>query len=125
MDKTSLLQQIQKAKSAHIKWCSFAQALAAGVSIDEATAPVQHTHCEFGEWYHGPGKAQLGHLPGYQDIAKPHEVLHATYEEIYALVNKGKVNEVVPMVEDLNGISRSFLDLLGRLEKQVKLMNQG
>jgi hypothetical protein len=114
------IQRIQKAKSSHIKWRSYAQGLVAGIPVSDDKAPVRHTDCEFGKWYVGDGAKQLGHLSVYQDIGGPHEVLHATYAQLFELAKKGKHAKVQEQMTHLVAISRSLLELLDILEQQVR-----
>jgi Chemoreceptor zinc-binding domain len=114
------IQRIQKAKSSHIKWRSYAQGLVAGLPVSDDKAPVRHTDCEFGKWYHGDGAKLLGHLPVYQDIGGPHEVLHATYGQLFDFAKKGKHAKVQEQMGHLVAISRSLLEMLDILEQQVR-----
>ena len=56
MDKKETLAQLRRAKSAHILWRSYAHGLISGMPVEEEHAPLQHTDCKFGKWYHGDGK---------------------------------------------------------------------
>lgn len=85
MDKKQLIANLRAAKSAHIKWRSYAQALAAGLPVSENQVPVIHTDCAFGKWYYGPGQ-RLSSLPGYQAIEAPHEALHGIYMHLFKLL---------------------------------------
>jgi hypothetical protein len=59
MDKKSALKAIRTASAAHIKWRAYANAMIAGVSVEEGKVPVMHTDCVFGKWYYGEGRANL------------------------------------------------------------------
>ena len=58
MNENEALQQLRKAKTAHLKWRTYAQALVGGVSVEADKTPLAHTECEFGRWYLGPGRAR-------------------------------------------------------------------
>jgi len=82
MEKKTIIAQLRKAKTAHIRWRSYAQALVSGVPMDEGKVPVIYTDCDFGRWYYGEGQA-LSNLPGYRAIDEPHERLHVVYMDIF------------------------------------------
>lgn len=137
MDKKLIIGQLRKAKTAHIRWRSYAQAVVSGVPVDEGRVPVFHTDCEFGRWYYGDGQA-LAHLPGFNDIAKPHEQLHAVYMEIFkhlfedesisllgrligkkAKVEAQKQRAVQSLLNELIKISDQLVGHIERLERSV------
>jgi len=73
MNKADLLRVIRKAKSSHIRWRAYAQALVAGLEVPADGAPVNHQSCGFGKWYYGEGARQLGHfrcLSRYRDAPR-------------------------------------------------------
>ncbi len=124
MNKQELIQRIQKAKSSHIKWRSYAQAIVAGIKVSEDKAPVQHTDCEFGRWYYGDGRSTLGQMPVFNDIEGPHEVMHATYRQIFELATKGKLDKAREQMVHLCAISKSLVELLDILEEQVNTASE-
>ncbi len=81
MAKREVITRLRKAKTAHIRWRGYAQALVTGVPLDEDRIPIVHTDCEFGRWYYGAGQA-LQVFPPFQAIAAPHEQLHLVYMQI-------------------------------------------
>lgn len=136
MDKKLALNMIRKAKAAHIKWRSYAQALVAGVEVSDEKVPVVHTSCEFGRWYYGQGQAELGALDSFQGIAAPHEMLHAIYGKIFntlyrqekkSLMQKLFVREssqdrydrARAYMVDLVAASETLLTAIEMLEKEV------
>ncbi len=85
MEKEQILERLRVAKTAHIRWRSYAQALVAGLPVDESKVPVIHTDCEFGKWYYGIGQ-QLSYLPAFRAIEDPHERLHLLYMKLFKLL---------------------------------------
>ncbi len=81
MAKREVITRLRKAKTAHIRWRGYAQALIAGVPLDEDRIPIAHTDCEFGRWYYGAGQT-LQVFPQFHAIAAPHEQLHLVYMQI-------------------------------------------
>lgn len=137
MEKRDILAQLRKAKSAHIRWRSYAQALINGIPLEADKVPVVHTDCEFGQWYFGPGQA-LSPLNGFSEIAEPHEQLHAIYMEIFKhlfepekgslfsrLIGRSRRNEaartaaVQNLMEELLRVSERLLVAIEKVENTV------
>lgn len=85
MNHYQVLDKLRSAKTAHIRWRSYAQALINGVPVEGSKVPVIHTDCDFGKWYYGDGQ-RLSHLSTYQAIEEPHEKLHQLYMKIFSLL---------------------------------------
>jgi len=141
MEKKAVINQLRKAKSAHIRWRSYAQALVSGIPMDEGKVPVIHTDCEFGRWYFGEGQA-LSNIHGFKAIAAPHERLHAVYMEIFKQLfeedditlfarligRKAKTQEsrrlaVQNLLDELLSISEKLLENIEELEQAVAVMD--
>ncbi len=139
INKKDALDKLRKAKGAHIKWRAYAQALVSGVSVDEDKIPVEHTSCDFGQWYHNDGKLMLGHLTSYEAIYTPHEMLHEIYKRIFHVLHakdnsgifkklfssKGtRENERMELarsyMEELVGVSETLLKALDILEQEIR-----
>ncbi|MFO7594529.1 MAG: CZB domain-containing protein [Pseudomonadota bacterium] len=137
LKKKEVLAQLRAAKSAHIKWRSYAQALVSGLPLDESKVPVIHTDCAFGRWYYGPGQA-LASLDSYRSIEEPHEILHDIYmkivkklfhEENTGLLKKLlgsskradaiRASEISELMEHLVAVSRTLLETIEMVEKEV------
>ncbi len=136
VDRDAVLAQIRAAKSAHMRWRSYAQAIISGVEIEENKVPVRHTDCTFGKWYYGEGQKLLGHLDAYQAIATPHKVLHAIYERIYQTIHKEEKKGLSRLwhkespqarkvqarehLDELIGASETLLKTLDILEQEIR-----
>lgn len=132
MQHPSPLQQIQRAKTAHLRWRAYAQALVSGYEIEEGQSPLEHTDCQFGHWYYGAGQ-ELQHLDAFRAIEAPHQRLHATYKRIYQLVrsrhNPGwmrtirrwfgasDAEELQHLMDELKACSEAMLKALETLEQ--------
>ncbi len=140
MDKKEILLQLRQAKSAHIKWRAYAQALVSGLPVEKDHVPVIHTDCAFGQWYYGAGQ-QLSDLSSFDSISAPHEMLHQIYMEIFKLLfgederstfqkifgSKSKKNtqkEAKKLMQDLLSISGTLLEAISLLENEVKEMSE-
>ncbi len=139
IDKKIALENLRRAKGAHIKWRAYAQALVSGVAVDEEKIPVEHTNCAFGKWYHNEGKEQLGHLAGYEAIYTPHEMLHEIYKQIFNVLHSEGATGVFKRLfsskasrehqrlgiartymEELVGVSETLLKALDILEQEIR-----
>lgn len=120
MSKTEALHQVRLAKSAHIRWRAYVQAMVAGLEIEEKKAPVHHKECDFGCWFYGEGFKAFGHWQIYQDIDYSHEFLHAVYGLIFDACTNGDHARAAMLAEQLVGISYSLLDAIGLLEEEIQ-----
>lgn len=137
MTKKEILTQLRAAKTAHIQWRSYAQALISGLPVDQDHVPVIHTTCKFGKWYYGPGQ-QLASLSAYEAIETPHEMLHQIYMRIFKILfteedrsilqklfgSKGKLDkkkqeEAESLMQNLLSVSRTLLEAINLLEQEV------
>ncbi len=119
IDKDTILRELRKAKAAHLKWRSYAYAMVSGLDIDAEYAPLEHTDCAFGKWYHGAGKEHFGHLDTYSGIEVPHQILHKIYSKIYDSAKKGKLQEAEVDAKRLTELSRQVIDALELVEHEI------
>lgn len=140
MDKKTLINHLRSAKSAHIKWRAYAQALVAGLPLDEGQVPVIHTDCSFGKWYYGQGQ-KLSALPSFHAIEGPHESLHAIYMQIFKLLfetedvsffrkligaskkKDNKKEQINALLDSLIEMSKTLLAAIELLEKELTDMS--
>ena len=142
MHKKKIIENLRAAKSAHIKWRSYAQALVAGIPVDDSKIPVIHTDCRFGKWYHGDGQ-RLASLPTFDAIAEPHELLHDIYMRLFkhlfqeetqgffgkllghrAMTSGHKQQIANTYLDQLVEMSKTLLEALEMLEKEVMGMSE-
>jgi len=140
MNKKEILLQLRRAKSAHIQWRSYAQALIAGIPVEQDHVPIIHTNCKFGKWYYGSGQ-QLSSLSSYEAIGTPHEMLHQVYMKIFKLLfakddrstlkklfgSNAKLKqehqeEAESLMKKLLSISGTLLEAINLLEGEIKDM---
>ena len=134
------MSQLRSAKSAHIQWRSYAQALVAGIPVEQDHVPVIHTTCKFGKWYYGEGQ-KLSSLSSYGAIETPHETLHQIYMKIFKLlfgednrstlqkmfgssakIKQGNQAEAESFMKQLLSVSGTLLEAINLLEKEIKDM---
>lgn len=122
INKARILSELRRAKAAHIKWRSYAYAMVAGLEIEPDFAPLEHTECAFGQWYHGSGRKAFGHLDSYAGIDVPHHILHKLYQRIYDLAMQGQRAEAEREVARLTELSRQVLEALALVEQELAEM---
>ena len=142
MSKKEIIAHLRNAKTAHIQWRAYAQALVAGIPVEQDHVPVVHTNCKFGKWYYGPGQ-QLSSLKSYAAIDTPHEMLHKIYMKIFKLLfgkdersgfqklfgSNAKLKlerqkEADILMQKLLAISETLLKALTLLEEEIKGMSE-
>ena len=118
----------------------YAQALVAGLPLDEGQVPVIHTDCAFGRWYYGPGQ-KLSTLTSFQAIEVPHEALHAIYLQIFkklfetedrsffekligASKKSDRKEQIAELLDRLIGMSKTLLAAIELLEQEVMALDE-
>ncbi len=119
-EKRTILSELRKARAAHIRWRSYAYAMIAGLEIEAEFAPLEHTECVFGKWYHGAGEIHFAHLDTYTGIDVPHRMLHKLYHKIYELAQSGQLDEADKEARRLTEFSRQVLEALDLLEQEIR-----
>jgi len=89
--------------------------------VNDERLPLKHTGCKFGEWYHGDGMRQLGHIDIYRDLAGSHEMLYAGCEQIHTTVS-GKHSDKAAHVklDDFGAIFRTLFEQMELREQEVE-----
>jgi predicted metal-dependent phosphoesterase TrpH len=141
LDKQEAMQRLRAAKSAHLQWRARAQALVAGVDVDEDKIPMLHTDCKFGKWYYGEGQ-DMASLSSFKAIEEPHEILHSVYMKLFQALH-GEVEQTgwrklfgkkadhkaeqlekaQEHLDQLVDISKTLLASIEVLESELKSMN--
>ncbi|MCA6061395.1 CZB domain-containing protein [Thalassolituus sp. ST750PaO-4] len=142
MNKNETLQQLRQARTGHLRWQAHAQSiLSAPNHLDNISekAPMNHTDCQFGQWYFGQMQA-LRHIPGYQQIDPLHERLHQLYREIFDIMLEKKsgtfswlfgsdarhrqrcIDKARPVMDQLSATSKELLAAIDELQKTIEQM---
>jgi len=124
MTKQEALRQVRYAKSSHIRWRAYVQAMVAGLEIEEKRAPAHHKECDFGHWFYSEGFKAFGHWQIYQDVEYSHELLHAVYHMVFEACANGEQARAATLAEQLVGISHSLLEAIGLLEEEIQTASQ-
>ncbi len=138
MTKQDFINELNAAKSAHVKWHAYAQALAMGVESGVEKLPQLYTDCDFGNWYYGAGHF-LNFMPEFNAIEPVHEKLHKLYMQIYqeylapeksglftssAKAKEKKAKAMNNMVAQLKEISNVMIDKLSIVQNKVNAMSE-
>jgi len=124
MTKEEALRQVRLAKSSHIRWRAYVQAMVAGLKIEEKRAPIHHKECDFGHWFYNDGFRAFGHWQIYQDVEYSHELLHAVYQLVFNACGNGEQARAAALAEQLVGISHSLLEAIALLEEEMQASSQ-
>lgn len=138
MTKKEILNQLRAAKTAHLQWRAYAQAMVSGLPVEQDQVPIVHTKCKFGQWYYGPGQS-LSSLPSYEAIEVPHEILHQVYMKLFKLLfveddrslfgklfrsrgkfDKKRQEEADALMQNLLSVSRTLLEAIAMLEQDIQ-----
>lgn len=134
MNKKEVLNEINKAKNAHVLWFSNALALSLGTDPGESSVPKKHTECAFGKWYYGAGQENKD-LESFKKIESIHKLLHDKYNEIFKkyeelsgegffenieLRDSEQQKEFNDSIDELKEISKRLLVILSDLENALK-----
>lgn len=120
MTKQEALLQVRQAKSAHIRWRAFVQAMVAGLEVGEDKAPTHHKDCDFGHWFYLDGFKAFGHWRVYLDVEYAHELLHEVYRMLHEAIDAEEWADAERMTVQLTGISYSLLELMALFEEEIR-----
>lgn len=110
---------LQAAIAAHRNWKTRLDAYLAGHSDEDLRAEqiCFDDRCALGKWIHGPAKAALGHLAGYQRLVADHRMFHYAASNVVALAQAGKAGEALAILEGpYDAASRKVVAALGEIQ---------
>lgn len=84
-----------------------------------AAEAIGHRDCELGKWLYAEGLAKYGSIPEMSRLEREHEQLHRTVKVVVDLKGAGKRKEAEAEFRKIEPISKSIVDLLNALDKQV------
>lgn len=114
------LQELDRALGDHAKWMARLnrQLICGGEPAADDLAEDAHARCDFGLWFHGPARGNLGAEPGYEAIAVAHESMHGIARHLLASKQAG--TPITPEDYDaLMAVSARFRQLLRQLEQRL------
>ena len=146
MNKENILEQLRKAKAAHISWVQRAKMLIEGFTINETSIPVNSTECEFGKWFYSDGQRlndiRTNPIESMTEIEELHFKLHDVYMHIFKIYydteKKGFFSKVFgkkkkvtkedaalarKYFDDMDGISKELVKALNLMERRINVVN--
>ena len=87
-----------------------------GLSDTHADDLAHHTACRLGKWYYeGEGRREYAHLPGYRDIERPHQEVHAAGKEALTRLAEGDLAGAIGAVSAMEKASLGVVKGLERM----------
>ncbi|MDD5359092.1 MAG: CZB domain-containing protein [Sulfurovaceae bacterium] len=148
MTKTDIVEHLNQAKAAHLRWVQRAHMLIFGFEFDKNAIPVDFTQCNFGKWLYSECQKlcsiddSLSNL--ISEIEILHTQLHNVYLEIFKIyfgeqkkgffenifgtkkkhLSENDINLANSYYNNLEKISGNLVNKLGLLQKKVHLTPQ-
>jgi len=145
LSKATIIQELNSAKIAHMRWVKRADHLITGLPVDKEFIPLEPTTCGFGRWLYGEVGQQLRIEDTFKSIIEQiefhHDSLHDVYGEIYKIffivpqkrsllhkiltfnskeVTKQEMEKARKYFISLQSTSTELIALLDKLEAAVK-----
>jgi len=115
---SALRSFVEIAKLDHIVWKFGVYRIMMNLSNSQADELSKHTHCRLGKWYfEGEGVDCFSQLPGYREIATPHQAVH---EQGALAVDAFYAKDVGATLAALNNMEVASMDVLNNLETMVQ-----
>ncbi|MBD3807498.1 MAG: CZB domain-containing protein [Epsilonproteobacteria bacterium] len=148
MTKTDIVEHLNQAKAAHLRWVQRAHMLIFGFDLDKNAIPVDFTQCNFGKWLYSECQKLCSideNTCGLiSEIEKLHMNLHNSYLEIFKIYfgeqkkgffesifgskKKSLTEQEVKVANDhykrLEEISSRLVDKLSLLQKRIHSVPQ-
>lgn len=119
---TSLRGFCEVAKVDHLLFKLRVYRVLFGLSKETADDFADHTACRLGKWYYEGEGQQYRDLPGYEQMNKPHLMLHRAVQDSLRLSHQGKRREALAAVRQME---KAGHDVLASLEKMAQAGESG
>jgi len=86
--KSHILQELSKAKVAHMRWVKRADHLISDLPVDKEFIPLEATTCGFGQWLYKGSGSELRSLEKFKYIIEQIEFHHDNLHELYSNIYK-------------------------------------
>ena len=111
---------IKLAKSDHVLWKKRLANMVAGREGLNPDELADHHSCRLGKWYDKVEDPKYLNNPIFQELLKPHELVHKHGIQAVKLYNDQKIKEAIEEVAKVEEASVDVLRLLTELENSVK-----
>ena len=146
MNKEEILNQLRRAKAAHISWVQRAKMLIEGFTINETSIPINSTECQFGQWFYSDGQRlndiRTNPIESMTKIEELHFKLHDVYLNIFKIYydtkkkgffskmfgRKKKVSEsdialAREYFNEMDIVSKDLVKALNIMERRISVVN--
>ncbi len=115
MQATSLRAFAELAKVDHLAYKMDVYQAVSGSGDYDLSRFSGHTDCRLGKWYfEGEGRRCHSHLPGFRELAAPHEAFHTVGIEALQHARDGRHDAALASIARMEALS---LDVLGALDR--------
>ena len=77
-----------------------------------------HTSCTFGKWYENEGKKEFEKKQDFNAIAPVYQAIHDNINKAMALINSGKIDEIIALFKDTEIASSDLFRYLDNINKE-------
>lgn len=88
MTKTDIIEHLNQAKAAHLRWVQRAHMLIFGFEFDKNAIPVDFTQCNFGKWLYSECQKLCSIDNSLSDSITEIEILHTQLHNVYLEIFK-------------------------------------
>jgi len=105
---------LRAATRSHHRWMAMVmETLEAVMAQHDAAADLPP--CRFGHWFRSSGGVQYGTQALFTQLGQQHEAVHHVADELLGLARMGRADEARHRLPELNAISATMVDTLGKL----------
>lgn len=106
------------AKTDHLLWKWKVYNLLLGIRTMDSQQVASHEHCRLGVWYYGKLPAHIKELPAYQQLEKPHKLVHQLAQIAAERCEQGDLQGAEHAFAQLEHASADIVELLATLEEE-------
>ncbi|MBL1320196.1 MAG: CZB domain-containing protein [Methylophaga sp.] len=122
ISSSALNSFVEIAKFDHIVWKYEIYRVMMGLSNKQPSELSVHTHCRLGKWYYeGEGVDCFSQLPGYRELATPHQMVHDEgAKALQAFYN----NDIESANSALTVMESASMDVINNLQMMVAAVKE-
>lgn len=110
---------IQLVMGDHRLWVQRLHNMLAGLEKVNSSELASHKDCRLGRWYYSKGIEILGINNAFKSLEDPHARIHNVGKRMAELYNKGKVDDAVAMMKDVEGASEEVMQYLEKIKESL------
>ncbi len=113
----------EQAKAKHLLFKSRLRSILFGEVVADEGAVLSQYDCPVGIWIYNVALKNYIHIPEILQLERVHADIHETARDLVTLYKQGKVTEARNGLDKMEAIAEGLVNLLNRVEQQVKLSN--